>query len=249
MVGIGEVGDGSPEPTLRSDAADIVRGPSGTVKLFRCWVEFEGDACEDEEQGMSSSGGVWSAGGIGRPLAAATIWWSVHVSEKSSSPRQKGASFLSICRIGEIISVLYRMGPPGTAMCPGTFGDGQSYLELPDDGLCEVFGPNINTHGHQVSSIDMLFLETLLAVFYAVDPLTLQPPCFPLGLCLASLVGCLDSGGYGGPNAQEAANFIPAGAIPQSGAAVVTGGGGGGIEGWCYGGAVVTVGGGRVAGP
>lgn len=74
LAGFGDVGDdGMAEPTLRSDAADIVRGPSGTIKLFRFWLEVEGEACEDRGRGTSSSGGVWSAGGIGRPRAAAMI--------------------------------------------------------------------------------------------------------------------------------------------------------------------------------
>jgi hypothetical protein len=46
---------------------------------------------------MSSSGGVWPAGGMGSPRAAAMIWGSVHWSLKSFSPRQKGATLRSIC--------------------------------------------------------------------------------------------------------------------------------------------------------
>lgn len=72
----GPVGDGSAEPTLEallSDATDWVLGPMGTVRLFKFWVEADGDADEDSGLGTSSSGGVWSAGGIGRPRAAAII--------------------------------------------------------------------------------------------------------------------------------------------------------------------------------
>lgn len=95
-----DMGDARAEPAweaLRSDAADIVRGPIGTVRLLRLGVDAEGEACADAGLGTSSAGGAWSAGGMGRPRAAATIWCSAHVSEKSSSPRQNGASFRSIC--------------------------------------------------------------------------------------------------------------------------------------------------------
>lgn len=71
-----EVGEGKAEPTLDallSDVADIVRGPIGTVRLFRLGVEADGDACADTGRGTSSSGGVSSAAGIGRPRAAAMI--------------------------------------------------------------------------------------------------------------------------------------------------------------------------------
>ena len=44
----------------------------------------------------SSSGGTWSAGGIGRPLAAAISWCSAQFSEKSFRPFQYGASRRSI---------------------------------------------------------------------------------------------------------------------------------------------------------
>lgn len=101
------VGDGRVEPALEgllSDDADVVQGPSGTMRLFKFGVEVVGDACWDAGRGTSSSGGVWSAGGMGSPRAAAMIWCSVHVSEKSSSPRQKGASFLSSCRLGHLVS-------------------------------------------------------------------------------------------------------------------------------------------------
>ena len=73
---LGPVGDGSAEPTLEallSDATDCVLGPMGTVRLFKFWVEVEGDADEDSGRGTNSSGGVWPAGGIGRPRAAAII--------------------------------------------------------------------------------------------------------------------------------------------------------------------------------
>lgn len=64
---------GNPQPRLWSDAVDSVRGPRGTVRLFNCCNEFEGAASADNWRERSSLGGIWSAGGIGRPRAAATI--------------------------------------------------------------------------------------------------------------------------------------------------------------------------------
>jgi len=89
------VGDGSADPdweTLRSDDADIVRGPMGTVRLLILEVDALGDSrgCRRRFSGISS------AGGISSPLAAAMIWWSAQLSSKSSSPRQNGAIRLSI---------------------------------------------------------------------------------------------------------------------------------------------------------
>lgn len=69
-----DIGDEEPIlEALRSDAADIVRGPMGTVRLLRLGAEAVGDAWCDAGRGISSSGGAWSAGGIGRPRAAAMI--------------------------------------------------------------------------------------------------------------------------------------------------------------------------------
>lgn len=94
---LGPVDEAKAEPplALRSDAIDCVLGPMGTVRLFTFFVESNGDADDDTGRGMSSSGGVWSAGGIGSPRAAAIIWCSVHCCSKSLSPLQKGANFLS----------------------------------------------------------------------------------------------------------------------------------------------------------
>lgn len=75
-AGAADVGDGRAEPALEallSDAADSVREPIGTIKLLRFGVEAAGEACEEMGRGASSSGGVWSAGGMGSPRAAAII--------------------------------------------------------------------------------------------------------------------------------------------------------------------------------
>lgn len=94
-----EVGDGklepSPEPLL-SDAVDCVLPPIGTMRLSMFCVEAAGEVA-DIGRGISSSGGMASAAGKGRPRAAATIWYSVHVSEKSFRPLQNGANLRSIC--------------------------------------------------------------------------------------------------------------------------------------------------------
>ena len=71
-----------------SEAVDSVRPPIGTVKESA--VDVEG-RLYSPGGGASTSGGIWSAGGIGRPFAAATSWYSVHSESKSSRPRQKGA--------------------------------------------------------------------------------------------------------------------------------------------------------------
>jgi len=95
---VADTGDGSAEPefeALWSEAVDCVRPPIGTVRLLRFWFECTGD-CEDSGRGISSSGGVWSGGGMGRPRAAAMIWNSVQLSSLSLSPRQNGAIFRSI---------------------------------------------------------------------------------------------------------------------------------------------------------
>lgn len=95
---LADTGDGSAEPeteTLWSEAVDCVLPPIGTVRLLKFCDEGTGD-CEESGRGISSSGGVWSGGGIGRPLAAATIWNSVQLSSLSLRPRQNGAIFRSI---------------------------------------------------------------------------------------------------------------------------------------------------------
>ncbi len=91
-----EAGEAKPEPVpdpLLSDAADIVRGPIGTVRFCK-----DCDASDSVGTGCgtrSGSGGA-SAAGTGRPRAAAMSWCSAQLSDQSLSPRQNGASFRSI---------------------------------------------------------------------------------------------------------------------------------------------------------
>lgn len=68
----------------------------GTVKLL-IFVsnDFFSDSAFDIALGSSSTG-ISSGAGIGRPLAAATSWFSVHESEWSFKPLQNGAILRSI---------------------------------------------------------------------------------------------------------------------------------------------------------
>lgn len=68
----------------------------GTVKLL-IFVsdDFVSDSTLDSDLGSSSTG-ISSGAGMGRPLAAATSWFSVHESEWSFNPLQNGAILRSI---------------------------------------------------------------------------------------------------------------------------------------------------------
>ena len=71
LPGVGAVGEATLEPTLeplRSDAADIVLGPIGTVRFWR--FELDPDV-GGGGRGTRSGSGMSSAAGIGRPRAAA----------------------------------------------------------------------------------------------------------------------------------------------------------------------------------
>lgn len=97
--GLADTGDPRAEPALErlcSEAAERVRPPMGTVRLLRFWTDAAGESDDESGRGISSSGGVWSAGGMGRPRAAAIIWGSVHWSSTSFKPRQNGAILRSI---------------------------------------------------------------------------------------------------------------------------------------------------------
>jgi hypothetical protein len=75
-----EIGDGSAEPGLdmaRSEEADCDRSPIGIVRLSKFGFDC-GRGLAETGRGMSSSGGISSAGGMGSPRAAAMIWGSVH---------------------------------------------------------------------------------------------------------------------------------------------------------------------------
>jgi hypothetical protein len=95
-----ETGDGSAEAgfdAVCSEAVDGERPLIGIVRLSR-FEEPPARGFVGRGRGMSSSGGIWSAGGMGKPRAAAMICGSVHWSLKSFNPRQKGATFRSIWR-------------------------------------------------------------------------------------------------------------------------------------------------------
>lgn len=77
-----------------SDAAEWLREVMGTVRLLILLAELRGES--GERGRIVSSGGISSAAGIGRPLAAAISWYSVQFSLKSSKPRQNGAIRRSI---------------------------------------------------------------------------------------------------------------------------------------------------------
>ena len=100
---IGDVGDGRDCAGLSagrlevSECADSgLPEADGTVKNCAL-LPADGAPSVFSAGGVNcKSGGISSGGGIGSPLAAATNWCSVHDSEKSFSPRQKGARRLSI---------------------------------------------------------------------------------------------------------------------------------------------------------
>jgi hypothetical protein len=74
LLAPGVDGEGRPEGVfdpLRSDAAESVLGPIGTVKFWRFWLEEDGFSAGGG-CGINSGSGGASAGGIGRPRAAAT---------------------------------------------------------------------------------------------------------------------------------------------------------------------------------
>lgn len=73
-----------------------------------------------------------SGAGIGRPLAAATSWYSVQDSEKSLRPLQKGANRRSIC---------YNVSVWGYAKVVHS----SEYHQLPDDDFVEVFRSRIRS--------------------------------------------------------------------------------------------------------
>lgn len=75
LIGPADDGEGRPEPpldTLRSDAADRVRGPMGTMRLCRLWLDDDGLSDGGGGRGIRSGSGGASAAGTGRPRAAAT---------------------------------------------------------------------------------------------------------------------------------------------------------------------------------
>lgn len=74
LLGPVDDGEGKFEPPLdplRSDAADKVRGPMGTVRLCRFWLDDDGLSAGGGGRGIRSGSGGASAAGIGRPRAAA----------------------------------------------------------------------------------------------------------------------------------------------------------------------------------
>lgn len=79
-----------------SEFSDWDLEDKGTVRLFiiESCVLVAGSTLERDLS--SSSSGTSSAAGMGLPLAAATSWFSVHESEWSFRPRQKGAIRRSI---------------------------------------------------------------------------------------------------------------------------------------------------------
>ena len=164
------------QPTFmeRSDAVDCVLSPSGTVRLFKFRLPLpEGQA--ETGRGISSSEGVSSAAGIGSPRAAAMICGSVQLESMSFNPRQNGASLLSI----------WNSCQPRT-----NIKEYHAYLQLPNNRLVEVLGPDVCTQGNQIATVHMLFTETPLALLDARNPFTLRFAGLPLLSCLPAFVGC-----------------------------------------------------------
>ena len=100
---IGDVGDGKDWAGLSagrlevSECADSgLPDADGTVKNCALLPEDAAPSVFSAGGVNCNSGGISSGGGIGNPRAAAISWCSVHDSEKSFSPRQKGARRLSI---------------------------------------------------------------------------------------------------------------------------------------------------------
>lgn len=84
-----------------SELKDCEREEIGTIKVLRLEsVDLgsgSGSGSGFDLIFTSSSSGISSGAGIGRPLAAATNWFSVQDSEKSFRPLQKGAIRRSSC--------------------------------------------------------------------------------------------------------------------------------------------------------
>ena len=120
---IGDVGEGREcagvEDWEASDPYDCDLDVMGTIKYCTA-AESEASFASSAALGgflYSSSGGISSGGGMGRPRAAAISWCSVHESEKSFSPLQNGASRRSIYR--EIVSI-------GSGLSKARFGSAAS---------------------------------------------------------------------------------------------------------------------------
>jgi len=61
-----------------------------------------------------------------------------------------------------------------------------THHQLSHDRFIEVFGPRIDSHGYQVSAINMFLLETPFPLLYPGHSLLLQLPGLPLLLGLPS---------------------------------------------------------------
>lgn len=93
---LGRAPDGGVEDVGAPSWEDEPLGPPwGTVRVLPV-ADLGGEPAAVGGREKKDSGGGWSGGGMSSPRAAAAIWYSVHVVEKSCSPRQKGASRLSI---------------------------------------------------------------------------------------------------------------------------------------------------------
>lgn len=93
-----------------------------------------------------------------------------------------------------------------------------THLELPDDLFVEVFRAGVCSHGDKVAAIDVLFPHAPLSLGNPGNPLPLQPPCLPLLLGFATVVGRLRlrAGASARPQPQDAAYIAPADSIPPA---------------------------------
>ena len=87
-----EMGDAPDDPSeVMEGALEVI----GTVRLSSlAWALWMG--CVGLGASPGSSSGMASGAGRGRPRATETNWYSVHESECSLRPRQKGAILRSI---------------------------------------------------------------------------------------------------------------------------------------------------------
>lgn len=162
---IGEVEGKDWAPWAFWDISDVNEGDLDEIGTVRYCDPLSGDSVLPSA-GLggivfSNSGGIWSGGGIGRPRAAATSWCSVHDSEKSLRPLQKGASRRSIC----IAECQHRSLLSDRV---------KTYHELSNDGLVEVLRAGVDTLRDQITSIDMLLLHTPFPFLNSGDPFLLQ---------------------------------------------------------------------------
>lgn len=129
----------------------------------------------DAARAAESSGGFWSAGGIGSPLAAATSWFSVQESSWSWRPCQNGASRRSIYVQSVAVVRIKELFP--------------TYHQLPHDWFTKVLSASVRAQRNQISTINPLLSGTPLSLHFSCRPLFLKFPRISFGSRLPPLRG------------------------------------------------------------